>query len=250
MNQEFRIGNEKPAKKSFILPGNLLAHHAYTIEGGAEIKKELFEVLENSWKISTKGNPDFSYRRFLSLGVEEARLIKDDAQGKSFGAGKKIFIIDADSITTEAQNSLLKILEEPTPDTHFFIIGGCVKNLIPTLNSRVQIIRTSMNVVSDADSLAQEFMRAPISKRLSLIKKLTDDIKDEKKPRAEALALLQEIETIVYKATRKEGKLPDKILTDLEMCREYMNDRSAGIKMILEYVALTVPILRTGMHEI
>ena len=241
MNQEFRIRNEKSAKKSFALPGNLSAHHAYAIDGRENTKKELFEILEHSWKISTKGNPDFSYRRFSSLGVEEARLIKDDAQGKSFGAGKKIFVVDADSITVEAQNSLLKILEEPTPNTHFFIIGSCVKNLISTLNSRVQIIRTNTDNASDTDSLAYEFMSASISKRLSLIKKLTDDIKDEKKPRAEALALLQEIEAIVYKATRKEGKLPDKILTDLEMCREYMTDRSAGIKMLLEYVALVVP---------
>lgn len=241
MNQEFRIRNEKPAKKSFILPGNLLAHHAYAIDGGTNTKKELFEILEDLWKISTKGNPDFSYRQFASLGVDEARLIKNGALGRTFSAGKKIFVIDADSMTVEAQNSLLKIFEEPTPDTHFFIIGNCVKNLIPTLISRLQVVKLSSGKSFDANSFTENFLKASISKRLEIIKKLTDDIKDERRPKAEALTLLNEIEKIVYSATKKEGKLPDKILGNIEMCREYMTDRSAGIKMLLEYVVLVTP---------
>jgi hypothetical protein len=31
------------------------------------------------------------------------------------------------------------------------------------------------------------------------------------------------------------------ILAGLEMCGDYANDRSAGIKMLLEYVAMIVP---------
>lgn len=241
MNHESRIMNGEGKGNGFKLPSALLAHHAYIIEGGVEAREKLFEILENSWKIATKGNPDFSHQIFISLAVDEARLIKDRAQGKAFSAGKKIFVIEADSITVEAQNSLLKILEEPTPNTHFFLIGGCVKNLIPTLNSRVQRIRTNAKNTPATDNLAYEFLQASIPKRLALIKKLTDEIKDEKRTKADALTLLHEIEMLLYNETSSEQKPSHKVLADLEICREYMTDRSAGIKMLLEYVALIIP---------
>src|SRR3989344_6076027 len=111
--------NEKDA--ILKLPGSLLAHHAYAIEGGEKTREKLFETLENEWGIATKGNPDFLYQKFATMSISEARVFKEAAGTKAFSnGGKKIFVIEADSINMPAQNSLLKMFEEPTENTHFF----------------------------------------------------------------------------------------------------------------------------------
>ncbi len=57
---------------------------------------------------------------------------------------KKIAIIDeADDLTTEAQNALLKTLEEPHPDTVLILIVEQENVLLPTILSRAQVIRFS-----------------------------------------------------------------------------------------------------------
>ena len=217
-------------------------HHAYAIAGGAGTRQELFKMLEKSWGIETKGNPDFSYRKFQTLAIDEARNLKEHQEKKSFAVGgRKIFVIEADAITAEAQNSLLKMFEEPTDHTHFFIIGACVKNLIPTLASRVSKIRINEDeapAAYDAAGAGKELLALSKPARLPFVKKLADDIKDEKKTKAEALTLVNQIEQILYQKSKKEGALPPKILETVETCRDYMSDRSASVKMLLEYIAL------------
>ncbi|MEK7575378.1 MAG: hypothetical protein AAB511_04090 [Patescibacteria group bacterium] len=216
--------------------GDELTHHAYLVAGS---KDQFFTRLEKEWEIVTKGNPDFHYQKFESLGVDEARELKGQAEGKAFvSGGKKIFVIEASSITVEAQNSLLKMFEEPTPDTHFFLMGNCVRNLIPTLLSRVSKIE--IGDAPPATSAARDFLSLSVSDRLTFVKKLADDIKSEKKTKSDALELVQEVEKLVYQKSKKDGVKPPKVLEDIEMCREYLGDRSASVKMLLEYVALVI----------
>ncbi len=218
------------------------AHHAYAMEGDpTKIREELWKLFESEWHIETKGNPDFSYQKSEIFSIDDARRLKESQENKAFGGGKKFFVIETDTITAEAQNSLLKMFEEPTEQTHFFLLGNCVKSLIPTLESRVLRIKADEAAPMAIGAAALEFLAAPLSKRLALVKKLADDIKDEKKTRADALDFLHEIELTLYQKTKQEGKLPDKMFKQLEICRDYLNDRSASVKMILEYVAFIIP---------
>ena len=72
--------------------------------------------------IKTSGNPDFCHMSFDSFKIDDARDLKSVEYEKGFGVGKKIFLISANNILLEAQNTLLKIFEEPIKNTHFFII--------------------------------------------------------------------------------------------------------------------------------
>ncbi|MBI2476134.1 MAG: hypothetical protein HYV67_02740 [Candidatus Taylorbacteria bacterium] len=218
------------------------AHHAYAVEGGSEARAKLFEMLEISWEVVTKGNPDFLHRQFETLGIDEARNLKELQEKKSFASGgRKIFVIEAEAITAPAQNSLLKMFEEPTPNTHFFLIGRCVKNLIPTLESRLSKTGLGEAPPPQSGGGAKAFLAFTTTQRLALVKKLADDIKDEKKTKTEAFALIHQIEDALYQKSKKEGALPPEILRDIELCREYMSDPSASVKMLLEYVALVAP---------
>lgn len=56
----------------------------------------------------------------------------------------KVFIIDeAELLADNAQNSLLKTLEEPPPDTYFFLITSQPDRLLITIRSRCQHVRFS-----------------------------------------------------------------------------------------------------------
>lgn len=218
------------------------AHHAYVVFGGGDVKEKLFAFLEKDWKVETTGNPDFWYQKFETFGIDDARNLKESHERKSFTAGdKKIFIIEAGGVTLEAQNSLLKMLEEPVENTYFFLIGGCVKNLIPTLLSRVAKVDVEGTPAGAAPAGAEAFFSLPKAKRLAFVKKLTDDIKDEKKSRAEALSFLNDLETFLYSKFKNHDAKIASILKEIEMCRDFASDRSASLKMLLEYVALIVP---------
>lgn len=221
----------------------LSAHHAYVIESAVDALEELLKMMEWSWDIALKGNPDFFHRKFITLGIDEARNLRELHDRKSFAQdGKKIFVIESDAITLEAQNSLLKMFEEPTENTYFFVLGNCVNNLIPTLASRLSKMRVGkIATQEDTRSMADKFLSLSMPSRLNMVKKLADDIKDAKKTKTEALVLIHQIEDVLYQKKIKESMLSPRILNDIELCQEYMQDRSAKVKMLLEHIALIVP---------
>lgn len=239
MNHELGINDGELKAKNFLLD-----HHAYAVSGEGNIANKLFEIIEKSWGVIKTGNPDFFYKKFESLGVDDAREIKSYQEKRAFESGsRKILIIDANSITNEAQNSLLKIFEEPVKNTYFFVLGNCVRNLLPTLRSRLATLKTegAPPVLGKSGGAGHTFLSLAVPKRLELIKKLSDDIKDEKKSKSDAIVLLDEIEQFFYSKFKKGNLIPDKLLANIEICRNYLNDPSASVKMILEYVALITP---------
>lgn len=99
-------------------------------------------------------NPDIIYVRptkTKNLGVDDVReQIKSQVEIKPYGCKHKIFIIDnADKMTTQAQNALLKILEEPPHFIIFILIGESYKNFLPTINSRC--IAVKINPVGEEE---------------------------------------------------------------------------------------------------
>lgn len=86
-------------------------------------------------------NPDFLYIEpdGNSLKIEQIREMQKKVQEKPIISNKKVYIIDnADKMTVEAQNSLLKTLEEP-PEYIIFILATTEPQKIPaTIISRCQ----------------------------------------------------------------------------------------------------------------
>lgn len=77
----------------------------------------------------------------ITIGIEDVRLLQQKIYFKPLKSKKKAIIIPrAELLTIEAQNSLLKVLEEPPPDTFFFLATKTQESLLPTVQSRCQII--------------------------------------------------------------------------------------------------------------
>ncbi|HWA74394.1 MAG TPA: DNA polymerase III subunit [Polyangiaceae bacterium] len=77
------------------------------------------------------------------IGVEQIRKVVLTRIGFSPHEGRAlVFVIDdADEITLQAANSLLKTLEEPPPRTHFVLITSRPNRLLDTIRSRTLPVR-------------------------------------------------------------------------------------------------------------
>ncbi len=87
-------------------------------------------------------HPDILYfKAGEKLGIAEARIIKEHFFLKPYSAkGRSAVIEDAGVMTAEAQNALLKTIEE-LPEAAVFILGSTSEeNLLPTILSRGQIV--------------------------------------------------------------------------------------------------------------
>ncbi len=89
-----------------------------------------------------KGYSKFSFKTGKTITLDQMNEIKKFSQYNSLRKSKKFVLINpADTMNKEAQNSLLKILEEPPKDFHFFLICENPAMLLQTILSRCQHIQ-------------------------------------------------------------------------------------------------------------
>lgn len=211
---------------------NNLTHHAYCLVNvqSDQILATLFKV----HKIETKANPDFFHEKYETLGIDESRRIKEIHSSKSFVTGsKRIFIIETSNITHEAQNSLLKIFEEPHEFTHFFILMPSASTLLPTLRSRLLIIEGEKGERDQSE--IKKFLKLSPKDKIAYVDEIAKDISDEKLEKSDAVKFLSSLELVLSENTEKNQRPLKAILK----ARDYMNDRSPSIKQLLEFVALS-----------
>jgi len=104
-----------------------------------EIDSEV-ELLEESLK-------PFRVVKFVvtdeSFKIEHAKAVTAEAYISE--SQTKYIIIGASDLTDVAQNSLLKLLEEPPKNIEFIIISPTKSNLLPTVRSRLPILKVKSN---------------------------------------------------------------------------------------------------------
>ena len=103
-------------------------------------------------EFDTNNNPDFVLISpdGNNIKIEQIRDIQKRIQEKPIISEKKVYIIDnADLMTTEAQNCLLKTLEEPPEFAVIVLIGSNSNTFLPTIKSRCTIM--NFNKISDEE---------------------------------------------------------------------------------------------------
>ena len=218
-------------------------HHAYLVVGDLETARGQVLDFLRSVGVTVVGNPDVRHLKHdtftkelagdLVMAVAQKSFAENDYRGAS-SVGRKIFIIETNIITEEAQNALLKVFEEPTAGTHFFILMP-QDILLPTLRSRMQVIQQGRPLSSGITKGA--LVELSFSERLATVKKITDGISDEEKTKQDAISLLNQIESELYeKGVKKES---DKLRL-CQLTRSALYDRGAPIKMILENLVINI----------
>lgn len=112
------------------------------------LEQRYFEACEcpSCRKVKTKNHPDVQWLggedKVRSIKIESVREILNWASLKPYEGRWKVFIIlNADKLTLDAANALLKVLEEPPPQTVFVLAVESRSYLLDTILSRCFEIR-------------------------------------------------------------------------------------------------------------
>ena len=139
------IGNEtvKNTLKKSIETNQIT--HSYLMIGIPGIGKKLIakEYAKEILGRDILNNPDFLCIQpdGNSIKIEQIRQLQKEIQEKPIISNKKVYIIDdADFMTKEAQNCLLKTLEEPPEFAVIILIGSNENSFLPTIKSRCMIL--------------------------------------------------------------------------------------------------------------
>jgi DNA polymerase III delta prime subunit len=220
-------------------------HHAYLIEGAEqEIVPEILKFIK-SLGIKTSANPDFYHLSFDSFKIEDARNLKSIEYEKGFSVGKKIFLISANNFLLEAQNTLLKIFEEPIENTHFFIIVPNKNALLKTLVSRFYLIETKRGQVEELKE-AEKFITMPLKNRIDYIKELLVEAEEDEETisldstRSKALKFLNALEVILHERFLKNSSDAEPF-SHIFKVREFLSQPGSSVKTLMESVAIITP---------
>jgi DNA polymerase-3 subunit delta' len=105
-----------------------------------------------------------------SIGIKELKSISEWIFTKVDGI-KTLIINSADSITSEGQNSLLKILEEPSEDSIMILVVNNLDNLLETIRSRCDVLYIG-DLKSNTTDEIKSFIQSSYSNREKFLEKL------------------------------------------------------------------------------
>lgn len=106
-------------------------------------EKEKAYTCKSCIKFESDNHPDFVCIEpdGNNIKIEQIRSLQKKIQEKPIISKQKVYIIDdADTMTTEAQNCLLKTLEEPPGFATIILIGSNENAFLPTIKSRCMIL--------------------------------------------------------------------------------------------------------------
>lgn len=168
--------NESKKNVDRFLKKNRLPH-AILVEGSDEdLKSKLIRYIANAMvcegtlkpcgeclhckKAQSNIHPDIEFIKpsgtLKSFSVDTVRKIRENANILPNEAQRKVYVLNGtDQMSIGAQNSLLKILEEP-PRCVTFILGvKSAQSLLPTVRSRTMVFKTDSNFFDQDDELTE-----------------------------------------------------------------------------------------------
>ena len=128
-----------------------------------------------------------------TIGVEELRLFREDMFLSSTESAYKIYIIDeADRMTPNAQNALLKVLEEPPRAVMILLLAEESDKILTTIKSRAQLITMQRFTTSEiADYVIANGLSHSLDKD-----RLTEDVMSADGRIGKALEILDSPDTV------------------------------------------------------
>lgn len=203
-------------------------HHCYLVP--ARNVASCLKTLENELgkMLAIKTDSPLSIERSVvdTFTIELARELRQRGQQRATGE-IRCLVYGFDTITIEAQNALLKIIENPAEGIHFFFVTPSVSDLLETVRSRSWLLSGLCGEV-DTSALAaivEQFLAAEgLAERL----RVTEEIgsKEELRMLVELLAR----ENLPHE-NRRFGQA-------LEMVADYSRDSGASLKTLGQYLAV------------
>lgn len=181
---------------------------------------------------SAKGNIEKQIINVEKFGIDDARELIRLAYQRPRGVGEQqLLLVQTDFITHEAQNALLKVLEEPPQSTEFIFIVPLDLAILPTLASRFQEVWSEVHPGEKENHDLAEFLSQSYANRIATIE-----------------AKLKEGD-IIWQRSIKRGLVEHLVskkeyqrAPDIEYVMRALLTRGAPNKMLLEHVAFILPV--------
>ena len=121
--------------------------HANLIVGNDGIGKSIIAKYMSNQIIKVRDNAESVdivryYPSSSSFGVDDVRNIINEVNKKPYEGDKKVLILyKCDKLTTQAQNALLKTIEEPPKGVYLILLSDSLEAILDTIKSRCQIYK-------------------------------------------------------------------------------------------------------------
>ena len=190
-----------------------------------ERDNEIWKILQDSQ--ITQTNPDLFILEEEKIGISQIKQVINHLSTKPFGKTQKsAVILDASNITSDAQNALLKTLEEP-PEKAVILIGVDSENkLLPTVLSRCLVVNPESGIKNPESSFdIDKLLRSTTEERFEIIEKTADKEK-----------FLEDL-TESYREKVLKGEENGEFLEEL-LQAQIWKESNVNIRTILEYLML------------
>lgn len=183
------LGNDRIKEVLANLVKNNKISHSYLFVGTEGIGKKLIakefakmilciddnEKYCNKCKscieFDTNNNPDFKIIEpdGASLKIEQIREFQSKVAEKPIISKRKVYIInDSDKMTKEAQNCLLKTLEEPPEYVTIILIGSNENKFLSTIKSRCMILHFNKISNDEIGKILEEQYQLKINSKIMI----------------------------------------------------------------------------------
>lgn len=175
-----------------------------------------------------------------AIGIGDVR----EFQAKIFlkpsrGKDKGIIIDTANGITIEAQNALLKVLEEPPQNTFILVSTSSKELLLPTIVSRCNIIDVSIIELTNIEEFSNIFTtlkKKGIGERLKIAQ-------EQSKEKDQAVVFIQGLILAAREDLKKNldnSKENFLILKKLQKGYSIVKNTNANLRLALENILLSI----------
>jgi len=226
--------------------------HAYVVTGSREEAIEQARGFAARRIASDEAEPDITELTFGLLSVEDAATVANALYQSALGA-QKVVIVYASRLFHEAQNALLKAVEEPSEGSVFILGVPSQGILLPTLRSRLSPLEAGNRASGAGRSieLAQEFLAHTPAEREKYVAKLMDRTKSDadatkQEARSEAAELVRGLIEAFYTVFHTLPAGPERnayraFLDDLSAFLPRTYERSAPLKLMFEHILRVIP---------
>jgi len=162
------------------------------------------------------------------FGIDDARNLVIKAYNRPNNAETLCLVVRSNFITLEAQNALLKVLEEPPESSRFIFVLPNDFSVIPTLASRFNLVEDLKNDLGESTVEFNNFLQGSYKDRLEAIDMSVKN-KDHDWQRTIKSGLINHLKVNGTKIDSYQ---------ELEFVARTLLTRGASNKMLLEHMSL------------
>lgn len=218
-------------------------------------RKEIYPSVKEAAQKLFENQDVFEKKEVVFFEIEKLNLSVDDIRrmisfANRTSEGVKVIMLSSFYWSDEAQNAMLKVLEETPANTHMYIFGLSEKNFLSTIMSRVQKVHYK-NVSSYID-IAVEVLELHPNERLEnknvkkiLALKTVDmnyekNTENEKKDREAHVLFLSSLITILIE-NREEAGLDKQFMEKILKISTLAEIEGGSPHLFIEWVLLASP---------